>query len=239
MNIYKKIFLFSLFLFLTKTVTGQTAPNLEVLYLKGGEFFFGRLIEEKESSIIWQLTDGTKMTIPEEKIRYFQTKKKNIQYLKKGQHKKNRGFYGSILCGSFWISNQEENNLITLHISTGYHLNKRLAVGIGAGMDIYDEQFIWPVYAEITGNIFDSSFLPYYKLAIGYAYENQSTNSSHAGYKGGVMVQPTVGFKLFSRIGAIGLFDIGYRIQKYDEFISGEEVPQTNNRIIARIGLEF
>jgi len=182
------------------------------------------------------------MTILEEEIRYFQTKKKNIQYLKKGQHKKIRGFYGSILFGSFWISNQEEKNLITLHISTGYHLNKRLAIGIGTGLDIYDSQYIWPVFAEITGNIFDSSFLPYYKLAVGYAYENQSSISDDSRYfRGGVMVQPTVGIKFLSRNGAVGLFDFGFRMQKYDEIILAREAPRrwTLNKIIVRIGVEF
>jgi hypothetical protein len=243
MKILKSVFLIPLFILLTLDVSGQSEDNLDVIYLKGGEFLFGNLIEDKKDATLWQLTDGTQIIINDNRIRSIESKKKNIQYLKKGQQKKIRGLYGNILVGGFVNNNIEVNSQATLHLSMGYHLNKRLAVGVGGGLDLYDNRhFIWPAFVEVTGNLFDSSYLPFYKLTLGYSYLNQSAISDPTrSLEGGILVQPSLGIKFLSRSGIAWIFEFGYRIQRYDEVILGRDAPRkwARKQMVIRTGIEF
>lgn len=247
MNTYKKITLLLLFLFLNTMVWGQDNPPPKTLYLKDGSFLLGSLVEKSTEVYVWRLTDGTQITIPSDQVRWVKEQKQNFRYLKDGKIKQTKGVFGSIMVGgllekklSEW---SQQDHAASVNVSVGYHLNSKVSLGIGTGYDGYNIPII-PLFLEVSGDLLNNPVTPYYKLSAGYGFirptEDQKSNEN-IDYKGGVLIHPSIGLKLYTRSNLAWLFDFGYRFQRYDQEFNWDINPQrwTLQRTTFRIGLEF
>jgi len=246
MDTIKKITLFIIFLCLSTLVWGQIGVP-KTLHLKDGSFLLGSLVGKSNEVYIWQLTDGTQITLPKDQVRFIKEQKENFMHIKNGKIKKSKGFYGLIMAGSLFEKKlnewSQEDHSLSVNLTVGYQLNSKISLGLGTGFDAYGTPII-PLFLDLRGDLLNTAVTPYYKLSLGYGFDHPTTeqkSNDDIEYNGGVLLHPSVGLKFYTRGNLAWLLDFGYRFQRYDRAFSWEANPQrwTLQRTTFRIGIEF
>jgi len=247
MNTYKKIALLFIFVFLNTLAWGQDTLRTKSLYLRDGSFLLGHLVKEKRDTYLWQLTDGTQISLQKEQVHRIAEPHANYYFLKRGKIKRSKGFFASLMIGKFyeervneWI---EPDHATSINLTVGYQLNPKLALGIGTGYDIYNTPII-PLYLNFHGDLLNSSTTPYFRLSTGYGFTNptkEQKRNENLEQNGGVLVHPSIGIKFHTRSNLAWLVDFGYRFQRYNRRFLWDDNPQrwTLQRTTLRIGIEF
>jgi len=248
MDTYKKILLFLVFLFINNVLLAQKNLGTKTLYLKDGSFLLGTLVEGNATEFVWQLTDGTQITLPVNQAVGIKEPKHNVKYLKNGNIKKTTGYFTSIIVGALFEKRASEfsdgDNAASFNITFGGYLNDKFSLAFGTGYDRYETPII-PTYLDFRGDLFSSSVVtPYYKLSAGYGFISATIdqkNNPNLRQTGGILVHPSIGMKVYTKSSVAWMFDFGYRIQRFQQKIAWEENPKrwTLRRTTVRIGLEF
>lgn len=245
MSMYKNITLFFIFLFLNLTAWSQ-ANVPKTLYFKDGGFLLGNLVEKSTTAYVWQLTDGTRINLPSDQVRYIKEQKDNFQYLKNGKIKQTKGLFASIIAGGLFEGKLNEwsrpDHAASINISVGYHINSKISLGVGTGYDGYDTGII-PLYLDLKGDLLNTAVTPYYKISAGYGFVNTDFDKPNPNLNesGGILIHPSIGVKFYTRSTLAWLIDLGYRFQRYDQSFDWDINPRrwTFQRTTFRIGIEF
>lgn len=150
------------------------------------------------------------------------------------------------------IQYQVQNRVnFALQTFNGVYLDKKTAVGITLGVDGYGPTALMPLSAGIRRSLVQKKqggSILLGSLDAGYA--TTWLNEDNTGYKttGGLMICPTIGYKLPMRNGSAWLINFGYRYQraKYkqernEDPIYWYESNEVRNyrRLVVRFGIEF
>lgn len=144
-------------------------------------------------------------------------------------------------------------NKVNLSMQTfnGIYIDRKTAAGITIGVDGYGETVLMPLAMGVRRSILQKkdggSSL---QAGIDAGYATTWLNEDNTGYttKGGLLVSPTLGYKLPMRNGSAWLINIGYRFQRaeYKQERNGNEVywSESNEvrnykRMVLRLGIEF
>lgn len=103
----------------------------------------------------------------------------------------------------------------SLQLSSGYQYRYWLQTGVGAGYAQYDRIALFPIYAEIRGNLKDRDFSPYYSVKAGKSLAGFNDNLSFQTAKGGFMAEGQAGIAIQLRNMSF-LMGGGYHFQKVE-----------------------
>jgi len=248
-------------LFLPLFVFGQSDDLIDIIYLKNRSIFKGKVLEEGEEIIKFQLRENNiELEFESEKVKkiirdvpvfYFGDNLIKLSKIKEYAFKE-KGFYQS-LDVSLMLEFKEEEEMAQkgfgFRFVYGYRFNRWLGVGLGLGMDQYDlknDDKIIPVFANLQGFMLAKRVSPMYNIDFGIGlglYDNQFLEN----IKPGILFHPSLGLRLNSSERSNVTLDMGLRFQTItnNSFIidnSGnffeEEIVQYN-RLVLRLGILF
>ena len=138
-----------------------------------------------------------------------------------------------------------------LQTFNGLYLNKKTAVGITLGIEAYGPTVLMPISAGIRRNLVhkrQGGSILLGSFDVGYA--TTWLNEDNTGYKtsGGLLISPTIGYKLPMRNGSAWLINFGYRYQRAEYKQARNEDPiywyesnevRNYRRMVVRFGIEF
>lgn len=215
----QRFIIFLLFFSICFTLSAQERVSYDLLYLKDGGFLKGHVVEESTTLLQWKLTNGDIIPIAMTHVERIEKSKKSRLVYSNGKTISESGAYHVLLTGVLLADGAEFEGIRTganvVHFIKGIKFNQFLSVGLGAGFDSYDHEFV-PVYLDVRGDILNRAITPYYAINAGYAYsfamDNQGFNNQK--YKGGVMIHPAIGVRFASKRNVNFLLEAGYKFQK-------------------------
>lgn len=103
----------------------------------------------------------------------------------------------------------------SMQLSTGYRLRHWLQTGMGAGYAQYDRIAVFPIFAEVRGNLTDKDLSPYYAVKAGGSFAGFNDNFTFQTARGGFMAEGQFGFAISLRKLSF-LMGGGYHFQKVE-----------------------
>jgi hypothetical protein len=162
------------------------------------------------------------------------------------------GGWGLPYPGSYPTQYQIRNKVnLSMQTFNGIYLDRRTAAGITIGVDGYGETVLMPIALGVRRNIVQKKEGGSGLVGgIDVGYSTTWLNEDNTGFntKGGLLVSPTIGYRLPMRNGSAWLINIGYRFQKaeYEQERQGEGAywsesneVRTYKRMVLRLGIEF
>jgi hypothetical protein len=157
------------------------------------------------------------------------------------------GYYPQPIDKQYQVQNRVNFALQTFN---GIYINKKTALGLTLGADSYGQTILMPISLGIRRNLIQKKqggSILLGSLDTGYA--TTLLNEDNTGYKtsGGLIISPTIGYKLPMRNGSAWLINFGYRYQRaaYKQERTGDpfwvESNEVRNyrRMVVRFGIEF
>ena len=201
-------------------LSAQEEINNYLLYLKDGSFIKGTAIKETTNILHWQLTSGDVVLIPTNSVKRIEKSNKGTLIFKNGKTVKSSGSYHVLSTGVLlgkavteWEDTRKDIHLF--HFIKGFKFNQHIAVGGGIGIDIYNYDFI-PVFIDFRGDLLNKPVTPYYALNVGYGFGMNLRNSRikrNNTYKGGPMINPSIGIRFANRSKVNYILEAGYKFQ--------------------------
>lgn len=103
----------------------------------------------------------------------------------------------------------------SMQLSAGYRLRHWLQTGMGAGYAQYDRIAVFPIFAEVRGNLTDKNFSPYYAVKAGGSFAGFNDNFTFQTARGGFMAEGQIGLAI--NLGKLSfLMGGGYHFQKVE-----------------------
>ena len=144
-------------------------------------------------------------------------------------------------------------NVANLSIQTfnGFQVRKKTTVGLTTGFDMYSSAVLVPVALGLRHIIFEKSEQGAKLQAgidAGYGATFGASKNSYEDVSGGILINPTVGFKFPTRNGSAWLVNFGYKYQYMEVSQNFEESDMYNissvetknlNRFQVRLGFQF
>ncbi len=114
------------------------------------------------------------------------------------------------------------NSGLNFYFNAGYLLNPHFGVGIGLGMDLYDDpqdfdvNMIIPIYADVRYYLLKRSFSPFVRAGVGYGLPafQPTFGWTEETKTGGLYTHPSAGFRFASRANLHFLAEFGIKFQK-------------------------
>jgi hypothetical protein len=241
---------------------GQGGILEDVIHLKNGSVIRGEIIErEIGKHIKVQIMGGTVMVFPEDEIKVILREPKAASQVvypnqpqdvveKKEISAREKGFYQMISLGIQTIS--EDFLLIpfpsSYHYRTGYSFNQHLNLGIGFGVEAFENYGTLPVYIDYHGELGRvKKTMPHYFVNAGYAFGAWGVNGWTNGnlisqdFPGGPMLHTGFGFKLNFRSKSEMLFTLGYKVMSlHSDFVAEQfEFDGSGNPTVTRVEGSF
>jgi len=129
----------------------------------------------------------------------------------------------------------------------GYLLNPYFSVGVGIGMQAYQELFLVPLFLDLRINFMDTKLTPFAAIDLGHSFTRQQFFGIETSYQdeGGFMGSFMGGVKYFPVPSMAINFSIGLRYQEitvendpdYSSFYSYSD--KSMNQFTVRLGLSF
>lgn len=152
---------------------------------------------------------------------------------------------------SYPVQYQFRNRInISMQTFNGVYIDKKTAVGLTVGVDGYGETILMPLALGVRRSIVQkkeggSSLMG--GLDVGYATSWLNEDNTGFNTKGGLLISPTIGYRLPMRNGSAWLINIGYRFQRaeYEQERQGDIFWSESNevrkykRMVLRLGIEF
>lgn len=140
---------------------------------------------------------------------------------------------------------------VSMQTFNGVYLNPKTAAGITLGVDGYGQTVLMPLALGVRRNLVQkkdggSSLMG--GLDMGYSTTWLNEDNTGFSTKGGILISPTVGYRLPMRNGSAWLINLGYRFQKaeYIQERQAENIYWTESneirkykRLVFRLGIEF
>lgn len=264
-----KLFLL-LFVFCTTIVFAQEDSNVSTIYLTNGEIYKGNLVDYRKGDyLILKRLNGDLDTIADNQIkkieqvemsrrsrqvqyneRYNRTAEKKKKAIKKRKYLfRETGWYNATGFSGFGGRSGSYLKMgIGLSTTTGYMFNRTVGLGLGIGKDNYSSrqgEGLYPVFAEVRGYLKKKNNTPYYAVRAGYgfAFENEKFGITQA--DGGLMLNPSVGYRFGGDKTGNIYFEMGYKYQ--NQFIERKSgfnqdvtvVDVTYHRVSLSAGIIF
>lgn len=239
----------------------QETKQQDVVYLKNGSILHGQIVEIEANETITLFSNcGDKWVINQSEIekiekidisdeQYFFNKsiKSTLDY-------KNKGFYTGLNIGFLFSGNIDTPfPPLGLMILNGYEFENRFSLGAGLGLDLLNEAYM-PLVADFKYNFTKGRINHYvyfqggYTIALEkpdpYDYDYYSYYHSDIKSKGGYIINPGIGLKLFLNEKNAFSFGIGYKYininHSYKEQ-NGQLIDREirYNRIVLNFGYHF
>jgi hypothetical protein len=113
---------------------------------------------------------------------------------------------------NFDLDHFEPRMSVGFRASVGYLFNPHLSLGAGVGCDHIYDSWYFPVFAAFRYNILKKPATPYFSLDAGYSFVNRLSSRYD---KGGIMVNPAFGVKVFVAPKLALTFSLGYLYQEF------------------------
>lgn len=222
----------------------------DVVYLKNGSVIRGKIKGYSSLDALKIETEGKNIWVF--KIAEIDSvKQEEIIFPEKEIHFKQSGFYNLTDCGILAGRNSYQNlyspSVITIN---GYRFHSGISCGIGIGAEIL-QILSAPVFGELRYDIIKKkNFSPFVSIQSGYAFPLENNYTYYGNnYKGGILINPEIGFRNYFSGGMAISLSIGYRYQELHStrgmYWGGEEkIGQTEtityfNRLAIRFGFLF
>lgn len=189
-NLLRSFLLAILFLACAPGLQAQQEKKPVILKLQNGSVLKGNLLRHSEGSYEMLIGSTARMSIPEE---YVAQMLPDEPVVKKGYILLQTGlFFGQRVQGDI------ESILVapSMQLSAGYMYRYWLQFGAGSGFERFGKILIFPVFAELRGNIFDKTFSPYYNLKLGGALADVKDDFRYQRAKGGIMAEAQAGMNI-------------------------------------------
>jgi hypothetical protein len=97
----------------------------------------------------------------------------------------------------------------------GFHVNKDVAIGIGAGYQAFEDEKFIPIYAEVLGYKKQKNNAPFIKMQMGYSlgWSDAFPDNINYDYSGGVFIDVGMGRKINLKNNYSIMFHWSYRHQ--------------------------
>lgn len=184
------LFLFCLLMACMNIAQAQQPADQVVLKLKNGSILKGTLLRQSEGMYELQVGNAARMNIP---VDYVEEILPDIPPRRKG--------YALIQSGLFF-GQRTQGHLETLQVapslqlSAGYAYRYWLQAGLGTGLEQYGKITVFPVFAELRGNVLDRMFSPYYNVKIGAGFAEVKNDFRYQEAKGGLMTEFQAGLNI-------------------------------------------
>ena len=212
-----------LFTICSFSLLGQDIAEQDMVYMKDGSVFVGKL-KAYEDEIVKFQTGDVLATISKKKIKKIVFKGQSLTKLAEAKkvddtNYARRGFYNisyaSLNSGSDAFIGEVVTGVGIGNI-TGKQINQYLGLGLGVAynsMYVGAGENLVPIFIDVRGYFREKKVSPFYNLGIGYnfVFENEEKQITDA--KGGIMIRPAVGFKIGSAENSF-IIDLGYNFSK-------------------------
>ena len=142
-------------------------------------------------------------------------------------------------------------NIANLSLQTfnGFQVRKKTSLGLTTGIDMYSSALIIPLTIGVRHVLYEKNKQGA-KLQAGLdaGYGSAIGNSTNYDYKGGTLVNPSVGFKFPTKNGSSWLVNFGYKYQYMqisqnidpnDTYTISSKETRNLKRFQVRLGFEF
>lgn len=170
-----------------------------------------------------------------------------------GQNTSNSYYYASASSyyyPSYGTGNTSNRISFSGQLFNGFYLNPKTALGVTVGVDAYNTTIMMPITAGIKRRLFQkksgsTALMGNFDIGYGTTWLHNDVNKEKT--TGGIMVAPSVGYRIPLKSGSALLFNIGYHYQQFkitndtstDTYIYKTEETRNFNRVSFRLGFEF
>lgn len=170
-----------------------------------------------------------------------------------GQNVTNSYYYASTSSyyyPSYGTGNMSNRISFCGQLFNGFYLNPKTALGVTVSFDAYNSTIMVPISAGIKRRLFQkksggTAVMGNFDIGYGTTWLNNDVNQNKT--TGGIMVAPSVGYRIPLKSGSALLFNIGYHYQRFkitndtstDTYIYKTEETRNYNRLSFRLGFEF
>jgi hypothetical protein len=235
-------FSFLLFVLLfSLEVIAQNNSTDDVLYLKNGSIYRGKIVEKNEKIVKLETYEKNIFAVQLSDIQEIKQetslKKPAIQY-------KEKGFVHYTELGPLAMSNRASNGVTTSAFSfqttNGYKFNQYLFTGLGVGADLYAIQTFVPIVLSVRGDFTNrGTKIPFYFVEGGYSINATSNDVAGTTYKGGNTFAVGLGLKILFQENTGFVIGAGYRFQRSELVEKTKTTIEDFDRLTLRIGFSF
>ena len=215
--------------------------NDDVLYLKNGSIYRGRIVEKNEQIIKLETYDKNIYAVQLTDIQEIKSEetleKPTILYKEKGYvHYTELG----PLAGSNRASNGVTTSAFSFQTVNGYKFNQYFFTGIGIGADLYAVQTFVPIVLSVRGDFTKKgNKIPFYFVEGGYSLNATSNDVDGIKYQGGNTFAAGLGLKILFNENTGFVIGAGYRFQRSELVEKTNTTIEDFNRLTLRIGFSF
>jgi hypothetical protein len=215
--------------------------NDDVLYLKNGSIYRGKIIDRNEQIIKLETYEKNIYAVQMADIQEIKSeeslKKSVILYKEKGYvHYTELG----PLAGSNRASNGVTTSAFSFQTVNGYKFNQYLFTGIGVGADLYAVQTFIPIILSVRGDFTKKgNKIPFYFVEGGYSINATSNDVDGIKYQGGNTFAAGLGLKILFNENTGFVIGAGYRFQRSELVAKTKTTIEDFDRLTLRIGFSF
>lgn len=199
----RNVLLFSLLFFVFNCFAQQGKPCHDIVYLRKGSVFKGKINEYKIDGDIQMTTwSGMEMNLPAGLIKRVVQRCKDVNTVtdQKPYLFKETGWYN--VTRLYTLPGASGTGFGLQH-STGWKFNRTLGLGMGLGVENFapfdDDITTYPAFAEIRGYFLPKKLTPFYALGTGWGFAGKTISSIEGDtedWKGGWLLQGQLGYRL-------------------------------------------
>lgn len=201
----------------------NTLYTFDYLYLKDSTVISGWIVEQKVGEYVRiELPGGSILVVEQEKISQITRERSPYQKIhlqpnisQQAIQYRSRGMYHLVDFHLGFPEGENGNVVINpaLHYRVGYQWNRWLGTGGGTGFDLLHAGLIVPVFAEVTGYLWDQPSTPFYSVQGGYGLALTPVAWLVEDVSGGLFYQGSVGMKFHTRSRTQYFFSLGWKSQ--------------------------
>ena len=215
--------------------------NEDVLYLKNGSIYRGKITEKNEQTVKIETYDKNIFAV---QLSDIQEIKQEVSLRKLVNLYKERGYVHYTELGPLAGSNRASNGVTTSAFSfqtvNGYKFNQYLFTGIGIGADLYAVQTFVPIVLSVRGDFTNKgNKIPFYFVEGGYSINATSNDVDGIKYQGGNTFAAGLGLKILFNENTGFVIGAGYRFQRSELLEKGKTTIEDFDRLTLRIGFSF
>jgi len=232
----KYIAAFFIFLMTAECVQAQKSRREDVVFMKNGAIYRGRILLRNDQQVQVQTADGNVFVLNNGEI-----SKTEQQAPFGGYHPARSGFAHYTELGPLVAGKTTIDGVTTAAFSfqtvNGYRFNPHAFAGAGIGIDLYATQTMLPLFGSIRGDLTGSgSIIPFYFADAGYAVNITQNSATARDFKGGLLYAAGLGVKIPFNRSAGFLISFGYRYQTSAYLNNGVKTTVDYRRLAIRAG---